>query len=115
MTEDADYLVPDEVSKTAARLGLVGTVAEAVSLSVPFDHPAGNRRFEQFVFRVDDLNVTGVVRLRPGEEQGLRPQRRQDKKNRRLAKEVNDTLISARENGIIAHVQNYLDGAPRKK
>ncbi len=115
MTEGTDYLVPDEVSKTAARLGLVGTVAEAVALSVPFDHPSGNRRFEQFVFKVDDINVTGIVRLRPGEEQGLRPQRRQDKKNRRLAKEVNDILILTREIGIIADVQNYLDGAPRKK
>lgn len=110
-----DYLVPEEVSKTAARLGLVDTVAEAVALSVPFDHPAGNRRFEQFVFKVDDLNVTGVVRLRSDEEQGLRPQRRQDKKNRRLTKEVNDTLILARANDIIADIQNYLDGAPRKK
>ena len=76
MTEDAEYVVPEEVSKTAARLGLVGTVAEAVALSVPFDHAGGNRRFEQFVFKVDDLNVTGVVRLKPGEEAGQRPQRR---------------------------------------
>jgi hypothetical protein len=115
VTEDAEYLVPDEVSKTAARLGLVGTVAEAVALSVPFDHAGGNRRFEQFVFKVDDLNVTGVVRLKPGEEAGQRPQRRLEKKNQRLTAEVNNALTLDEAKDNISSVAYHLEYARRKK
>jgi hypothetical protein len=115
VTEDAEYLVPDEVSKTAARLGLVGTVAEAVALSVPFDHPAGNRRFEQFVFKVDDINVTGIVRLRPGEEQGLRPQRRLEKKNRRLVEEVAKSLPTPAPEAKVSGLPYHLEYARRNK
>jgi hypothetical protein len=71
--------VPLSVSKTALeqaqKAGIYGNVAEQlvdlVGRAAPVTHVAGNRRYERFVFLVDDEIVKSVVKLTEAELEAL--------------------------------------------
>lgn len=63
--------VSPEAEKDGVHLGITGTVAGKIAWMVQhaarFTHPLGNRRYEQFVFRVDEDGVVrSVARLPDG-------------------------------------------------
>ena len=71
MSSFKDIRVSPEAEKAGAELGITGTVAGKIAWMVehaaPFTHPLGNRRYDQFVFLVDeDGSVRSVARLPDG-------------------------------------------------
>ena len=71
MSNFNNYRVSPEAEKDGEALGITGSVAGKIAFMVEqsarFTHPLGNRRFDQFVFRVDaDGTVRSVAKLPDG-------------------------------------------------
>lgn len=63
------YQVHPRVVLQARRLGLIGNaetrIARMARYSAPFSHAAGNRRFENYILRIDQGVVVSIRKLIP--------------------------------------------------
>jgi hypothetical protein len=63
------YQVHPDVIQQAQRLGLFGNVQKRIARmarhSAPFTHPAGNRRFENYIFKIEKGVVISIRKLIP--------------------------------------------------
>lgn len=67
-----EYDVHPEAIRQAQRVGLSGNVEQEVArmarYSAPFTHPAGNRRYYEFVMRIENEAVVSIAKLDDGVE-----------------------------------------------
>lgn len=64
---NASYVVTPAAQAEGRMIGIAGDVEKRIGRmakrAAPFTHPAGNRRFHDFILRIEADQVLGIARL----------------------------------------------------